>query len=137
MLEKPEARDWVTAASVALAATLDNSEPKEEARLDKAEDAASVIGPVVVAVGLPLASERTDDWAEETALAKSDAAEDTTLEATVVPEAAGEEVPGVPSVSDGLGLGKIPMPRRPVEVDDSVPFVGVALSEDTVFEPSN
>ena len=61
MLENPEARDCVTAASVAVAATLDKSEPSEEAKLDRAADAASVIGPVVVAVGLPLASENTDD----------------------------------------------------------------------------
>jgi len=61
MLENPDARDWVTAASVAVAATLDKSEPKEEAKLDRADDAASVSGPVVVAVGLPLASDRTDD----------------------------------------------------------------------------
>ena len=49
----------------------------------------------------------------------------------------GEEVPVVPSVADGLGLGKIPMPRLPVEVDVSVPFVVTALSDDAVFEPSN
>ena len=61
MLENPEARDCVTAASVAVAATLDKSEPSEEAKLDRAADAASVIGPVVVAVGLPLASDSTDD----------------------------------------------------------------------------
>jgi hypothetical protein len=137
MLENPEARDWVTAASVALAATLDKSEPKEEAKLERAEDAASVIGPVVVAVGLPLASESTDDWAEETALANSEAAEDTTLEATAVPDTVGEEAPAVAPVSDGLELGKIPMPRMLVEVDASVPFVAAALSEDAVFEPSN
>lgn len=132
MLENPEAIDSVTAASVAVAATLDSSEPSEEARLDRAEDAASVIGPVVVAVGLPLASERTDDSAEETALAKSEAAEDTTLEAAAVPEAATEEVPVESSVGVGMGIGKMP-----AEVDDSVPFVVSALSEDTVSVPSN
>jgi len=54
-----------------------------------------------------------------------------------VPAALGEEVPVIPSVADGLGLGKIPMPRLPVEVDVSVPFVVTALSDDAVFEPSN
>ena len=131
MLENPEARDSVTAASVAVAATLDNSEPSEEAKLDRAEDAASVIGAVVVAVGLPLASDRTDDSAEETALAKSDAADDTTLEAAAVLEAA-SEVPVVSSVVIGMGMGKMPP-----EVDESVPFVASALSEDTVSVPSN
>ena len=131
MLEYPEARDSVTAASVAVAATLDNSEPSDEAKLDRTEDTASVIGAVVKAVGLPLASDRTDDSAEETALAKSDAADDTTPEATAVSEAAGD-VPIESSVGVGTGMGKMP-----AEVDDSVPFVATALSEDTVSVPSN
>lgn len=131
MLENPEARDSVTAASVAVAATLDSSEPNEEAKLDRAEDAASVIGAVVKAVGLPLASDRTDDSAEETALAKSDAADDTTPEAAAVSEAV-SEVPVESSVGVGMGMGKMP-----AEVDDSVPFVATALSEDTVSVPSN
>lgn len=131
MLENPEARDSVTAASVAVAATLDNSEPSEEARLDRAEDAASVIGAVVKAVGLPLASDRTDDSAEETALAKSDAADDTTPEAAAVSEAA-SEVPVESSVGVGMGMGKMP-----AEVDDSVPFVASAPSEEAVSVPSN
>lgn len=130
MLENPEAIDSVTAASVAVAATLDNSEPREEAKLDRAEDAASVIGAVVVAVGLPLASDKTEDSAEETALAKSEAAEDTTLEATALSEAASEEVPVESSVGVGRGIGKMP-----AEVDVSVPFVATALSEDAVSEP--
>ena len=132
MLEKPEAMDSVTAASVAVAATLDNSEPSEEAKLDSAEDAASVIGAVVVAVGLPLASDKTDDSAEETALAKSEAAEDTTLEATAVPEVASEEVAVVTSVGVEMGI-----PKMPVGANESVAFVVDAISEDTVSEPSN
>lgn len=138
MLENPEARDWVTAASVAVAATLDKSELSEEARLDRAEDAAAVIEPVVVAVGLPLASDSTDDWAEETALANSEAAEDTTPEAPVVADAVSEEVPAVSSVPVGVGSG---IGRRPpvlrMGVDDSVPFVVSAASAELVLEPSN
>jgi hypothetical protein len=61
MLENPEARDCVTAASVADAATLDSSELSEEAKLDRAEEAALVTDPVLVAVGLPLASDSTDE----------------------------------------------------------------------------
>lgn len=55
MLENPDARDCDTAASVAVAATLDKSELNEEAKLDRAEDAASVAAAVVVAAELPLA----------------------------------------------------------------------------------
>jgi hypothetical protein len=132
MLENPDARDSVTAASVAVAATLESSEPSEEAKLDRAEDAASVIGAVVVAVGLPLASDRTDDSAEETALAKSEAADDTTLEATAVLEAASEEVGVESSVGAGMRTG-----TASVEVDVSVPLVVTAPSEDTVSVPSN
>lgn len=55
MLENPDARDCDTAASVAVAATLDKSELNEEARLDRAEDAAWVAAAVVVAAELPLA----------------------------------------------------------------------------------
>lgn len=61
MLEKPEERDWDTAASVAVAATLDRSELNEDAKLDKAEEAASVAAVVVVAAELSLAWESTDD----------------------------------------------------------------------------
>jgi hypothetical protein len=46
---------------VADAATPDSSELSEEAKLDRAEEAALVTDPVLVAVGLPLASDSTDD----------------------------------------------------------------------------
>lgn len=61
MLEKPSERDSVTAGFVAVAATLEKSELNDEAKLDKAAEASLVTEPVPVAVGLPLASERTDD----------------------------------------------------------------------------
>lgn len=132
MLENPEARDSVTAASVAVAATLDSSEPRDEAKLDRAEDAASVIGAVVVAVGLPLASDKTDDLAEEMALAKSEAADDTTLETTAVLDAASEEVLVESPVGVVMGIGKMP-----ADIDESVPLVVSAPSEDMVSVPSN
>jgi len=53
-----------------------------------------------------------------------------------VPDAVGA-VPVVSSVSDGLGLGKMPVPRMPVGVAASVPFVVSAPSVDSVCEPSN
>lgn len=139
MLENPDARDSVTEASVAVAATLEKSELSEEAKLDRAADAALVIDPVVVAVGLPLASDSTDDWAEETALANSEAAEETTPVAPAVWDAASEEVPVVSSVpvegvGRGIGMGRPPVPRMPVEVVASVPFV---VSAPSVDEPTN
>jgi hypothetical protein len=137
MLENPEARDCVTAASVADAATPDNSELSEEAKLDRAEDAALVTDPVLVAVGLPLASDSTDDWAEETALANSEAAEETALVAAASPEVESEESPVVPSVSEGAGISRPPVPRRPGEVVASVPLVASAPSEESVDVPSS
>jgi hypothetical protein len=137
MLENPEARDCVTAASVADAATPDNSELSEEAKLDRAEDAAFVTDPVLVAVGLPLASDSTDDWAEETALANSEAAEDTTPVAAASPEVESEEAPVVSSVLGGAGISRPPVPRRPGDVVVSVPFVASAPWEESVDVPSN
>lgn len=86
MLENPADKDSGTAESVAVAAWLDKPELRDDAKLDKAADASLVIAAVPVAVGLPLASESTEDSAEATALEKSEAAEDTRPGAAPVSE---------------------------------------------------
>lgn len=135
MLEKPSERDSVTAGFVAVAATLEKSELSDEAKLDKAAEASLVIEAVPVVVGLPLASERTDDWAEETAAEKSEAAEDTTPGTPAVSEAATEEVPVESSDSVRTGMGRPPVPRRPPEEEVSVAFVVSVLSAESVDVP--
>jgi len=81
-LENSEARDVDTAESVAVAAMLESSELREEARLDSTLVALCVTvgGTLLAVIAMLETSESTDDWADETALDASDAAEDTTLE---------------------------------------------------------
>jgi hypothetical protein len=104
MLENPDARDCVTAGSVAVAATPARSELNDEAKLERAADASLVMDAVAVAVGLPLAPEITDEDAEETALERSEAAEETTPE---IPEPVAEADPV------GMTIGRPPVPRMP------------------------
>jgi hypothetical protein len=113
MLEKPEARDCVTAGSVAVAATPDRSELKDEAKLERAAEASFVIAAVAVAVGLPLAPEITDEEAEETALESSEAAEETT------PDRPSPDRPSPVAEAEpvGMTIGRPPVPRIPPVVE--------------------
>jgi hypothetical protein len=110
MLENPEARDCVTAGSVAVAATPARSELNDEAKLERAADASFVMEAVAVAVGLPLAPEITDEEAEETALERSEAAEETTPDK---PASVAEAEPV------GMMIGRPPVPRMP-PVDEAL-----------------
>ena len=108
MLENPEARDCVTAESVADAATPARSELNDEAKLERAEDASFVMDAVAVAVGLPLAPEITDEEADDTALERSEAAEETTPDR---PSPVAEADPV------GMMMGRPPVPRMPPVVE--------------------
>jgi hypothetical protein len=126
MLENPDARDCVTAGSVAVAATPARSELNDEAKLERAAEASFVMDAVAVAVGLPLAPEITDEEAEETALESSEAAEETTPE---IPEPVAEADPV------GMTIGRPPVPRIPAVVEalvdeataDSSDLVGLRM----------
>jgi hypothetical protein len=141
MLENPEARDCVTAESVADAATPARSELNDEAKLERAEDASFVMDAVAVAVGLPLAPEITDEEADDTALERSEAAEETTpdrpspvAEADPVGMMMGRPpVPRIPPVVEALAesselvglrmgprMGRPPVPRMPPTDEDTV-----------------
>ena len=114
MLEKPSARDCVTAGSVAVAATPARSELNDDARLESTADASLVMDAVPVAVGLPLAPEITDEEAEETAFEGSDAAEETTLETPApVSEATGACEPVELCEPVVVGIGRMPVPSNP------------------------
>ena len=150
MLENPEARDCVTAESVADAATPARSELNDEAKLERAEDASFVMDAVAVAVGLPLAPEITDEEADDTALERSEAAEETTpdrpspvAEADPVGMMMGRPpVPRMPPVVEALAepselvglrigprMGRPPVPRMPPTDEDAVDEARVDSSE--------
>ena len=121
MLENPEARDCVTAESVADAATPARSELNDEAKLERAEDASFVMDAVAVAVGLPLAPEITDEEADDTALERSEAAEETTPDR---PSPVAEDDPV------GMMMGRPPVPRIPPVVEalaESSELVGLRM----------
>jgi hypothetical protein len=150
MLENPEARDCVTAESVADAATPARSELNDEAKLERAEDASFVMDAVAVAVGLPLAPEITDEEADDTALERSEAAEETTpdrpspvAEADPVGMMMGRPpVPRIPPVVEALAesselvglrmgprMGRPPVPRMPPTDEDTVDEARVEASD--------
>ena len=150
MLENPEARDCVTAESVADAATPARSELNDEAKLERAEDASFVMDAVAVAVGLPLAPEITDEEADDTALERSEAAEETTpdrpspvAEADPVGMMMGRPpVPRIPPVVEALAesselvglrmgprMGRPPVPRMPSTDEDTVDEARVEASD--------
>ena len=150
MLENPEARDCVTAESVADAATPARSELNDEAKLERAEDASFVMDAVAVAVGLPLAPEITDEEADDTALERSEAAEEPTpdrpspvAEADPVGMMMGRPpVPRMPPVVEALAepselvglrigprMGRPPVPRMPPTDEDAVDEARVDSSE--------
>jgi hypothetical protein len=150
MLENPEASDCVAAGSVAVAATPARSELKDEAKLERAADASFVMDAVAVAVGLPLAPEITDDEAADTALERSEAAEETTpdnpspvAEADPVGMMMGRPpVPRIPPVVEALAesselvglrmgprMGRPPVPRMPPTDEDTVDEARVEASD--------
>lgn len=134
MLEKLAERDSETALSVAVAATLEKSELRDEAKLDRAADASLVADAVPVAVELWPTSERTEDSAEAAALEKSEAA-DETIPGTPVADTADEvDAPVESSESVGSGIGITPpVPRSPEE--DSVVFAVGAGALSVVSDP--